>query len=48
MKLRPSHIAIAAALAGAGFLAPMALSVVPPKDGHAVQSKLRKRRCSWG
>ena len=40
MKLRPSHIAIAAALAGSGLLAPLALSVVPPKDGHAVQSKL--------
>jgi len=48
MKLRPSHIAIAAALAGAGFLAPMALSVVPPKDGHAVQSKLAQEALLLG
>lgn len=40
MKLRPSHIAVAAALAGTVLLAPLALSVVPPKDGHSVQSKL--------
>ena len=49
MKLRPSHIAIAAAaLAGTAFLAPMALSVVPPKDGHAVQSKLAQEALLLG
>jgi photosystem II stability/assembly factor-like uncharacterized protein len=48
MKLRPSHIAVAAALAGTVFLAPLALSVVPPKDGHAVQSKLAKEALLLG
>jgi len=48
MKLRPSHIAIAAALAGTALLAPMALSVVPPKDGHAVQSKLAQEALLLG
>jgi photosystem II stability/assembly factor-like uncharacterized protein len=40
MKLKTSHIAMGLALVGATALAPVALSVVPPKDGHAVQSKL--------
>ncbi len=40
MKLRPSYIALAIALAGSAALAPMALSVVPPKGGHAVHTKL--------
>lgn len=31
---------VTAALIGAGAFVPVALSVVPPKDGHAVQSKL--------
>ena len=48
MKLRPSHIAIAAALAGSALLAPLALSVVPPKDGHAVQSKLAQEALLLG
>jgi photosystem II stability/assembly factor-like uncharacterized protein len=48
MKLRPSHIAVAAALAGTVFLAPLALSVVPPKGGHAVQTKLAKEALLLG
>ena len=48
MKLRPSYIAVAAALVGAGFLAPMALSIVPPKDGHAVHSKLAQEALLLG
>src|SRR5262245_60524782 len=40
MKLKPSHAMLAAALIGAAALTPMALSVVPPRGGHAVQSKL--------
>jgi photosystem II stability/assembly factor-like uncharacterized protein len=48
MKLRPSHIAIAAAFAGSALLAPLALSVVPPKDGHAVQSKLAQEALLLG
>jgi len=48
MKLRPSHIAIAAALAGTALLAPLAQSVVPPKGGHAVQSTLAKEALLLG
>jgi photosystem II stability/assembly factor-like uncharacterized protein len=48
MKLRPSHIAIAAALAGTALLAPLAQSVVPPKGGHAVQTKLAKEALLLG
>ena len=40
MKLKPSHAVIAAVLAASAFIVPAALSVVPPKGGHAVQSKL--------
>jgi photosystem II stability/assembly factor-like uncharacterized protein len=35
-----SWILLATALAASALLVPAALSVVPPKDGHAVQSKL--------